>query len=156
MAAKHPDFAVLAKVYDRDHFHHDCYALFSRFMEKLWDWYYVPPIPPRPTKKSPNMSPNPGEQVPFANFLAQQPISSSTQRLLSLWNNVLQSHDKELYDHLEECHVIPTTFGINWTKLLFSRQFEEYYRLWDHIVASQFLTVDFILVAMVSGLLGVF
>ncbi len=38
-----------------------------------------------------------------------------------MWLNILQLHDQDLFDHLEDLSVLPTTFGINWTKLLFSR-----------------------------------
>ena len=40
-------------------------------------------------------------------------------------------------------------FGINWTKLLFTRQFPDYFHLWDAIIVSKFTLVDYIVVAMV-------
>ena len=44
-----------------------------------------------------------------------------SRRLRNMWLNILQLHDQDLFDHLEALSVLPTTFGINWTKLLFSR-----------------------------------
>ena len=43
------------------------------------------------------------------------------RRLRNMWLNILQLHDQDLFDHLEALSVLPTTFGVNWTKLLFSR-----------------------------------
>ena len=71
------------------------------------------------------------------------------RRLRNMWLNILQLHDQDLFDHLEALSVLPTTFGMNWTKLLFSRQFKAYLSMWDAILASRFYLVDYIVVAMV-------
>ena len=66
-----------------------------------------------------------------------------------MWDNVLGTHDPKLYNHLNSNLVLPTTFGTNWTKLLFSRQFKDYVVVWDAVIASGFTLVDFLVVAMV-------
>ena len=67
-----------------------------------------------------------------------------------MWVNILQLHDKELYDHLVSMDILPTTFGVNWTKLLFTRQFTDYNLVWDAVMVSKFTLVDYIVVAMVN------
>ena len=48
------------------------------------------------------------------------------------------------------CGVLPTTFGSNWTKLIFSRQFpKEFVLLWDAVYAMGFELIECIFVAMV-------
>ena len=67
-----------------------------------------------------------------------------------MWVNILQLHDKQLYDHLVGLNILPTTFGVNWTKLLFTRQFQDFLHLWDAVIITKFSLVDYIVVAMVS------
>ena len=76
-------------------------------------------------------------------------LCGAAQRLQRVWDNVLGTHDPELYNHLNMNFVLPTTFGTNWTKLLFSRQFKGYVLVWDAVIASGFALVDFLVVAMV-------
>ena len=52
---------------------------------------------------------------------------------------------------------MPTTFGSNWTKLIFSRQFpKEFVLLWDAVYALGFDLIESIFVAMVSLSIAVF
>ena len=124
----------------------------------MWDWYYTTP---------PNFSINgsvksSGKQALFETGdvnssyncdLDSQHISNAAKRLQNMWVNILQLQDKPLYDHLVSLSILPTTFGINWTKLLFTRQFDDYFHLWDAIIVSKFTLVDYIVVAMVSALI---
>lgn len=107
----------------------------------MWDWYYTSP---------PNKT-----QMPFQD-LDSHLISNAAKRLQNMWVNILQLQNKDLYDHLVANHVLPTTFGINWTKLLFTRQFADYFHLWDAIIVSKFTLVDYIVVAMVKYFLFIF
>ncbi len=68
---------------------------------------------------------------------------------------MLQDRDPRLYEHLQSQLVVPTTFGTNWTKLLFSRQFpDDFPLLWDCVVATDFTVVDSAVVAMVEAIRG--
>ncbi|TRY64341.1 hypothetical protein TCAL_00845 [Tigriopus californicus] len=130
---------------------HDCYSMFAKIMEKMWDWYYVSP------ESNPSGSRKPRPRVTLDNPFTvgeygKDTLSEAALRLHSLWTDVLQVQDKELYDHLTALSIIPTTFGLNWTKLLFSRQFKDYEVLWDFIFSTQCSSIDYILVAMVIAI----
>lgn len=130
---------------------HDCYSMFARIMEKMWDWYYVPPESNLPRNPRPRIRlENP---FTFGEYGKDQ-LSKAALRLHNIWNDVLQSHDKELFDHLTSLSIIPTTFGLNWTKLLFSRQLKDYEVMWDFIFSTQLSSIDFTLVAMVMAIRG--
>ncbi|KAL7713017.1 Rab GTPase activating protein [Entamoeba marina] len=47
----------------------------------------------------------------------------------------LKKYNMKCYDHLNELGIIPTTFGIKWLRLLFSREFPIDENLWDAIFA---------------------
>jgi len=79
-------------------------------------------------------------------------ISNSAKRLQNMWQNILQLVDQPLYDHLVRLTILPTTFGVNWTKLLFTRQITDFYHVWDTIIVSKFMLVDYIVVAMVLAI----
>lgn len=137
---------------------HDVYGLFEKIMEYMWDWYYTSPrkSSPLPARLHENGN-NTIEETPTLfddndrlSALESQMLSNSAKRLQNMWVNILQLHDKELYDHLVSLYVLPTTFGVNWTKLLFTRQFTDYFPLWDAVIVSNFSLVDYIVVAMVS------
>ncbi len=138
---------------------HDSFAIFEKFMEKMWDWYFVEKCPPqsRRVPPPPPLSPD-GEIKLFSNkrndggseeLAGGNLLCHAARRLHAIWTNILKTHDKVLFNYLEECFIIPTTFGTSWTKLLFSRQITEYLILWDAIVATDFAIVDFVVVAMV-------
>lgn len=105
----------------------------------MWDWYGSSTVP-----TSENRS------VPFSNH--DEVLNNSTRRLQNMWVNILQLHEKKLFDHLQNLQILPTTFGINWTKLLFTRQFTDYCKLWDAVMVSKFSLVDYIVVAMVVAI----
>ena len=89
-----------------------------------------------------------------------------------MWQNILQLVDQPLYDHLVRLTILPSknvtsfscyknilsnyfvnfsaTFGVNWTKLLFTRQITDFYHVWDTVIVSKFMLVDYIVVAMVK------
>ena len=48
--------------------------------------------------------------------------------------------------------IFSATFGVNWTKLLFTRQITDFYHVWDTIIVSKFMLVDYIVVAMVLAI----
>ena len=99
-------------------------------------------------------------------------ISNSAKRLQNMWQNILQLVDQPLYDHLVRLTILPSknvtsfscyknilsnyfvnfsaTFGVNWTKLLFTRQITDFYHVWDTVIVSKFMLVDYIVVAMVK------
>jgi len=59
----------------------------------------------------------------------------------------------QLMTFAQENSVLPTTFGIGWTKLLFSRQFpSDFLILWDAIVAAEFTLIEPLLASMVLAL----
>ena len=135
-----------------EHLEHDVYALFEKVMEYMWDWYYTSPMThsgklPKNGANSPLFESN-GRNLATSD-LDSQHISNAAKRLQNMWVNILQLQDKPLYDHLVSLNILPTTFGINWTKLLFTRQFDDYFHLWDAIIVSKFTLVDYIVVAMV-------
>lgn len=134
----------------------DVYVLFERVMEYMWDWYFTsaPPIKMRNNGKNSAHSnqvesddSNDTDKVEDDKNLDL--VSNAAKRLQNMWDNILQLHHKVLYDHLVSLNILPTTFGINWTKLLFTRQFPDYFHLWDAIIVSKFTLVDYIVVAMV-------
>lgn len=143
--------SVLLDLMDANFIEHDTYFIFEKVMDHMWDWYYSSDRPP-------------GQQLrrvvlkqPQAPFVSPGEIDDHThcnaiRRLRNMWTNILQLHDQDLFDHLEALYVLPTTFGINWTKLLFSRQFKAYLSLWDAILASKFTLVDYLVVAMVLAI----
>jgi hypothetical protein len=142
---------VLSVVYDLQFLEHDVYFLFEKIMENMWDWYYVP----RDLFQRKLGQPARQASVPLTEqrlFAKSQPgllLGNAAIRMQSMWDNILRLQDQELYEHLQNMQVIPTTFGINWTKLLFSRQFQSYLVIWDSIIATHFSLVDYIIVAMV-------
>ena len=77
-------------------------------------------------------------------------MNPAVARIENLWNNILQCHDFNVYNHLQAMNVVPTTFALNWTRLLFSRQIPEYLTVWDSIFASNFSLIDYIVAAMVK------
>ena len=116
----------------------------------MWDWYYTSPIelttsPPKFKNVPPSFSDNNTDE----DYLPTILLSTAARRLQNMWVNILQLHDKELYDHLVNMDILPTTFGVNWTKLLFTRQFTDYNLVWDAVMVSKFTLVDYIVVAMV-------
>lgn len=126
-------------------------------MLKMWDWYYVPPSPVGSSGdlgRYRQQSPKADDKMLFRDALGGvhvggAGVSNATRRLQNLWDNVLPQQDEELHKHLSVMDVIPTTFGTNWTKLLFSRQFSDYLVIWDAVIASAFVLVDYVVVAMV-------
>ena len=121
-------------------------------MEYMWDWYYTSPIelttsPPNFKNVPPSFSDNNTDE----DYLPTVLLSNAARRLQNMWVNILQLHDKELYDHLVNMDILPTTFGVNWTKLLFTRQFTDYNLVWDAVMVSKFTLVDYIVVAMVNN-----
>lgn len=125
----------------------------------MWDWYYTSPaiIPTSngaPALEKSNHAAEGGGGALFNNQdicdLDSQMLSNAAKRLQNMWVNILQLQDKKLYDHLVSLNVLPTTFGINWTKLLFTRQFTDYFHIWDAVIVSKFTLVDYIVVAMVT------
>ena len=58
--------------------------------------------------------------------------------------------DKELHKHLSQLDILPTTFGTNWTKLIFCRQFAatDHLLIWDAVIAAGFTLIDCVVVAM--------
>ena len=126
----------------------------SKDVVLITDWYYTSPIQPNGHSRVSNTT---FENVPFISdeddFYPL--LTNATHRLQSAWVNILQLHDKELYDHLVNMNILPTTFGINWTKLLFTRQFDDYCNLWDAVMVSKFTLVDYIVIAMVRILVHI-
>ena len=121
-------------------------------MEYMWDWYYTSPIelttsPPNFKNVPPSFSDSNTDE----DYLPTVLLSNAARRLQNMWVNILQLHDKELYDHLVSMDILPTTFGVNWTKLLFTRQFTDYNLVWDAVMVSKFTLVDYIVVAMVNN-----
>lgn len=139
---------LLRELMDPNFIEHDTYFIFERAMEHMWDWYYTPDRPPTSRRFT---------RQPSAPFVSPGEVDDGShcnaiRRLRNMWLNILQLHDQDLFDHLENLSVLPTTFGVNWTKLLFSRQFKAYLSLWDAILASLFTLVDYIVVAMVLAI----
>ena len=133
---------------DPTYLEHDAYFLFEKFMEKMWDWYAVTPSPPPPTSSRSRTTSPLSERQPFERSHDLH-LCPAAKRLQILWEETLRSHDRELFDHLQEMCIIPTTFGTNWTKLLFSRQFADYLIVWDAVIATNFTVVEHVVVAMV-------
>lgn len=145
---------LIQKLLNPDMIEQDGYALFEKIMEYMWDWYYTAPIelttsPPNIKNVPPSSySDNNTDEDYFPTVL----LSNAARRLQNMWVNILQLHDKELYDHLVSMDILPTTFGVNWTKLLFTRQFTDYNLVWDAVMVSKFTLVDYIVVAMVMAI----
>ena len=117
---------------------HDTYVIFEKVMEYMWDWYFTspPPINMKNRLKSEELSTqsfNEKNDIAICDL-----VSNAAKRLQNMWDNILQLYNKVLYDHLVSLNILPTTFGINWTKLLFTRQFPDYFHLWDAIIVSKF------------------
>lgn len=144
--------SFLRELLDENYIESDIYCLFERIMDFMWDWYYSPDSDERRSVRS---KPSVVATAPFENdggLLQWQTHNNAVKRLHNMWVNILQLHDKRLYDHLHGLHILPTTFGTNWTKLLFSRQFSDYLPLWDAVIDSKFTLVDYLVVAMVLAI----
>ena len=123
---------------------HDTYVIFEKVMEYMWDWYFTspPPINMKNRLKSEELSANSPQSFNEKNdIVICDLVSNAAKRLQNMWDNILQLYNKVLYDHLVSLNILPTTFGINWTKLLFTRQFPDYFHLWDAIIVSKFTWV---------------
>merc|ERR1719229_1276352 len=127
----------------------------------MWEWYFVTETVPSATPtvingaraKTNVISVEATEQRLFSgDNRGDEDLCGAAQRLQRVWDNVLGTHDPELYNHLNMNFVLPTTFGTNWTKLLFSRQFKGYVLVWDAVIASGFALVDFLVVAMLIAI----
>ncbi len=152
-ASLNPDLLkMLSVINDVRFIEHDSFFLFERFIDKMWDWYYLRPY--NTTVKICNGDSSLMDAKPFESLHGFAPTCAAARRLHYIWDNILQTHDPKLYAHLKELEILPTTFGTNWTKLLFSRQFpaSDFLFLWDSIVASGFSLVDYIVVAMVIAI----
>ncbi|XP_040575880.1 TBC1 domain family member 5 [Lepeophtheirus salmonis] len=149
-------------IFDPLYTEHDAYALFESIMKRMHDWYWSPPFSshfPSKKKSNPISSPNRlfddehSQQV--CENQESREILNASKRLQHMWNDILALNDGELYGHLEELGIIPSTFGLNWLKLMYSRQFFDDYaflEIWDAIFATNFILQDFILVAMVHAI----
>lgn len=159
-SAESTTLTLIQTLLNPDCLEHDVYVLFEKVMEYMWDWYYTspPPIMLPPTNGTLEKPGSKGTDQALFNKdnkndicdLDSQMLSNAAKRLQNMWVNILQLQDKKLYDHLVSLNVLPTTFGINWTKLLFTRQFSDYFHIWDAVVVSKFTLVDYIVVAMVT------
>ena len=156
-AAESSTLTLIQTLLKPDCIEHDVYALFEKIMDYMWDWYFTSSASHNGNDNGYN-----GDSIvkdskadaaaPFLDndglLLESQMLSNAAKRLHNMWVNILQLHDKELYDHLVSQSILPTTFGVNWTKLLFTRQFTDYFHLWDAVIVSKFTLVDYIVVAM--------
>ncbi len=162
-SAESTTLSLIQTLLREDCLEHDVYALFEKTMEYMWDWYYTNPNvtmsrmrngsangtePIQKISEEPLFSSN--GRLQSCDLDGSLMISNAAKRLQNMWVNILQLQDKELYDHLVSLSILPTTFGINWTKLLFTRQFVDYFHLWDAVIVTKFTLVDYIVVAMVS------
>jgi len=160
-SAESTTLALIQTLLNPEAIEHDAYALFERIMEYMWDWYFTSPPPSVIPNGRNSLSTNNQKSDEIS---ADSPqlfegdkndtvicdlVSNAAKRLQNMWDNILQLYNKKLYDHLVSLNILPTTFGINWTKLLFTRQFPDYFHLWDAIIVSRFKLVDYIVVAMV-------
>ncbi len=162
--------AVVKDLLNPDFLEHDIFALFKAVMAHMWDWYFVgSPSPMLRAKinggaiinssgKAEGQAQRPFERdKEAATFLEEYAtMSNSARRLQNIWVNILKVHDVDLFNHLEGNGILPSTFGIKWTKLLFSRQVADYIPLWDAIIVSKFSLVDYIVASMVSEFLSRF
>lgn len=155
-SAESTTLALIQTLLKPETIENDVYILFERIMEYMWDWYFTSPPPIKMSNNSKNsggssnqLESDDSNQDTDKDTVNLDLISNAAKRLQNMWDNILQLHNKVLYDHLVSLNILPTTFGINWTKLLFTRQFPDYFHLWDAIIVSKFTLVDYIVVAMV-------
>jgi len=151
-SAESTTLALIQTLLKTEAIEHDTYVIFEKVMEYMWDWYFTspPPINMKNRLKSEELSANSPQSFNEKNdIVICDLVSNAAKRLQNMWDNILQLYNKVLYDHLVSLNILPTTFGINWTKLLFTRQFPDYFHLWDAIIVSKFTLVDYIVVAMV-------
>ena len=152
-SAESTTLALIQTLLKPETIEHDAYALFERIMEYMWDWYFTSPPPPiiPNGKNTTTTSHQTSDELSAANspqlfddedknddIVICDLVSNAAKRLQNMWDNILQLYNKTLYDHLVSLNILPTTFGINWTKLLFTRQFPDYFHLWDAIIVSKF------------------
>ena len=151
-AAESSTLTLIQALLKPDCIEHDVYALFEKIMDYMWDWYYTTSASHNGNNDNRDESIKEHRVAPFLDNEGFEcgMLSNAAKRLHNMWVNILQLHDKELYDHLVSQSILPTTFGVNWTKLLFTRQFSDYFHLWDAVIVSKFTLVDYIVVAMVS------
>ena len=150
-SAESTTLALIQTLLKPETIEHDAYVLFERIMEYMWDWYFTSPPPtiiPNGNngstsyhQKSDEFSASNSPQLfdeDKNDVVICDLVSNAAKRLQNMWDNILQLYNKTLYDHLVSLNILPTTFGINWTKLLFTRQFPDYFHLWDAIIVSKF------------------
>ena len=150
-SAESTTLALIQTLLKPETIEHDAYVLFERIMEYMWDWYFTSPPPtiiPNGNngstsyhQKSDEFSASNSPQLfdeDKNDVVICDLVSNAAKRLQNMWDNILQLYNKKLYDHLVSLNILPTTFGINWTKLLFTRQFPDYFHLWDAIIVSKF------------------
>ena len=93
--------------------------LFSIFVQKkvhvthhlhlhLQDWYYT--LPAQLSKQN-GASKNCAQDNLFdekKSTFDPQPVSNAAKRLQNMWENILQLHDKQLFNHLDRLDILPS------------------------------------------------